>query len=57
MSGSTCKYFEKTEEGEPSCVFVLLLNRRIIFVFAVFLSYMHVMCESCIHEESTLVVF
>ena len=56
-SGSTCKYFEKTEEGEPSCVFFLLLNRGIACVFAVLLAYIHVLFELCIRAELTLVVF
>ena len=57
MFGSTCKYFEKTEEGESSCVFVLLLNRRISCVFAVLLAYMHVLFELCIRAELTSAVF
>ena len=56
-SGSTCKYFEKTEEGEPSCVFVLLLNRRNSYVFLVLLAYMHLLFEPCIHAEPTSTVF
>ena len=54
---STCKYFEKTEKGESSGVFALLLNRRISCVFAVLLAYMHVLFERCIHAEPTSMVF
>ena len=57
VSDSTCKYFENTEEGESSCVFFLLLNRRISCVFALLLSYMHVLCEWCICEELTSAFF
>ena len=53
---STCKYFEKTEEGEMSCMSVLLLNRRISYVFVVLLPYMHVLFELCIYRELTLAV-
>ena len=53
MSDSTCKYFENTEEGESSCVFVPFLNRRISCVFAVLLAYMHVLFELCIRVEMT----
>ena len=57
MSGSTCKYFEKTEEGGPSRVFIILLNRRISCVFFVLLGYMHVLFELCIRGEPTSAVF
>ena len=56
-SHSICKYFEKTEEGESSCVFVLLLNRRISYVLAVLLAYMHVLFELCIRADPTSVFF
>ena len=54
---STCKYFEKTEEGDSSCVLVLFLNRSISYMFAMLLAYMHVLFELCIHVEPTSVVF
>ena len=42
---STCKYFEKTEEGEPSSMFVMFLNITISCVFTVLLVYMHLLFE------------
>ena len=54
---STCKYFEKAEEGELSCVLVLLLNRNISCVFVVLLAYMHLLFELCIFADLNSVVF
>ena len=53
MSGFACKYFEKTEEGEPSGVRVCLLNRKSICVFAVLLDSMHLLFELFFYVETT----